>query len=111
MWLEQITANLLSNAIKFGAGKPVHVGVSELEGTIQVTVRDEGIGISETDQALLFQRFSRSDEARSYSGFGLGLWISRRLAEAMRGTLEVSSRIGEGSTFTLTLPRQRAQAA
>jgi len=104
--VDQVLVNLLSNAAKYGAGKPVEVSAGPaVPGWANVSVRDEGIGIAQEDLARLFGRFERLEPARNYGGLGLGLYISRQLAVAMRGSLDVTSAPGQGSTFTLQLPR------
>jgi signal transduction histidine kinase len=100
----QITDNLLSNAIKYGAGAPIEISLVRDGATARLTVTDHGIGIPAADQARLFERFERAVTRRQTGGFGIGLWLSRQLATAMRGEISVSSVPGEGSTFTLLLP-------
>jgi signal transduction histidine kinase len=68
-------------------------------------VRDRGKGIDPQDQELIFDRFGRAVSRNDYGGFGLGLWVVRRLAEALHGTARVESSPGDGSTFTIELPR------
>lgn len=104
--LEQVVANLLSNAVKYGAGAPVDVEVLAGPGAeeARLVVRDRGIGIAPEDQRRIFQRFERAVSERHYGGFGLGLWIGRQVVEAMGGTIEVESAIGQGATFTVRLP-------
>jgi two-component system, OmpR family, sensor kinase len=104
MALEQIVENLLSNAIKFGAGAPVEITLARASGAARLTVRDRGVGISPEDQARIFDRFERVVTAQPRGGFGLGLWIARRLVEVLGGTILMTSAAGEGSTFTVTLP-------
>lgn len=104
MRLEQIVTNLLSNAIKYGEGKPVEVGVAREGDWAALTVRDQGIGISAEDQQRIFQRFERAVSGYQFAGLGLGLWIVRQVVEAMGGSIQVSSRPGEGATFTVRLP-------
>ena len=105
MRLEQILTNLLSNAAKYGQGKPIDVSIEGDEDGYLVRVRDRGIGIAPEDQERIFERFERAVSERNYGGLGLGLWISRRIALRLGGTLTVRSRLGEGSTFELRLPR------
>jgi len=110
--LEQILKNLLSNACKFTeeGGVELRVGLGE-PGTdgrprLALVVRDTGIGIPAEKQELIFEAFQQADgtTSRRYGGTGLGLSISREIAHLLGGELEVESRVGEGSTFTLLLP-------
>jgi signal transduction histidine kinase len=110
--ITQVLLNLLSNAIKFTAQGEVNLAVRR-EGTDLVfAVRDSGIGIPPEVLARLFQPFEQADNGttRKYGGTGLGLVISRRLAELMGGALAVASTPGVGSTFTLRLPLQESAA-
>ena len=103
--LRQILLNLLSNAIKFGRGKPIHVSSRPTtEGGIVVEVRDEGEGIATADLEKIFDEFVQLGKSQLTEGTGLGLPISRRLAEMLHGTLEVESEVGVGSTFRLIIP-------
>ena len=105
MRLEQVVDNLISNAIKYGAGKPVEVRLRDRGERVVLQVRDHGIGIEAADQTRVFERFERAVPTRQFSGFGLGLWIARRVVEAHGGTISVSSEPGAGATFTVELPR------
>ncbi|HEX8360726.1 MAG TPA: ATP-binding protein, partial [Longimicrobium sp.] len=99
----QVLLNLLSNAVKYGQGRPVHVRVLR-EGTgAVVEVSDSGPGIPAADLSRIFDDFVRLDDAPG-QGTGLGLPIARRLAQLLGGSLEVTSIVGEGSTFRLILP-------
>jgi signal transduction histidine kinase len=104
-WLVRIVSNLVSNAAKFGAGHPIDVELLGREDTVRLTVRDHGIGISQEEQARIFERFERAVSIREYGGFGLGLWIVRRMVEALGGVVHVESRPAEGATFMVDLPR------
>ncbi|MDC3961352.1 sensor histidine kinase [Polyangium jinanense] len=101
--IEQILTNLLSNAIKFGAGKPIEIFYGEEQGIARIVVKDHGIGIDPARQERIFERFERA-ASENYGGLGLGLYISRRIAEAHGGALRVQSEPGVGSSFTLELP-------
>lgn len=104
--LRQILLNLFSNAFKFGAGNPVNVRcVEQEEDGVVVEVEDRGVGIAADDHERIFEEFVQlSDQERA--GTGLGLPISRALAELLGGKLELDSRPGEGSVFRLHLPRR-----
>ncbi|HEY2198815.1 MAG TPA: HAMP domain-containing sensor histidine kinase, partial [Mycobacterium sp.] len=102
--VEQAVENLLSNALKFGAGKPVTVRLRSGEGSACLEVQDRGIGMLADQQARIFGRFEQAVTQHRGSGYGVGLWVANRLVRAMDGRIAVSSRVGEGSTFTITLP-------
>jgi len=103
--LRQILLNLLSNAIKFGKGKPIRVtSRPQQDGGIVLEVCDEGEGIAPADQEKIFDEFVQLGKTQLTEGTGLGLPISRRLAEMLNADLEVYSELGKGSTFRLTLP-------
>lgn len=109
--VRQILLNLLSNAIKFGEGKPIEVEwTPTADGGVRVAVRDRGQGVDPADSARIFEEFVQVGTGGA-GGTGLGLPISRRLAELLGGRLEVESEPGKGSTFTLTLPARAPQAA
>jgi PAS domain S-box-containing protein len=103
--VRQIVLNLLSNAIKFGGGKPISVATRPTpeRGAI-IEVQDLGPGIPEADQEIIFHEFVQLGKNQLHEGTGLGLPISRRLAEMLGGTLDVISTPGEGSSFRLCLP-------
>jgi PAS domain S-box-containing protein len=103
--LRQILLNLLSNAIKYNhTGGNVWVGWTDSEGQIALTVRDDGQGVAAEHLDRLFTPFDRlGAEASGVEGTGIGLALTRALAEMMGGTITVESTLGQGSTFTLTL--------
>ncbi|MBR7826023.1 sensor histidine kinase KdpD [Actinospica sp. MGRD01-02] len=106
---ERVVANLVGNAVKH-TDSPVTVTVSALGGQIEVRVIDRGPGIPEEDWDLLFRPFQRLGDRDNTSGVGLGLALSRGLAEAMGGTLVPEDTPGGGVTMVLTLPAAAAQA-
>lgn len=105
--LQQVVGNLLSNAVKYGQGKPIEISLGGDADMAYLTVTDHGIGIEPEMQKRLFQRFERGLPGRHghRGGFGLGLWITKEIVEAMGGRISVDSRPGEGSTFRIALPR------
>jgi two-component system OmpR family sensor kinase len=103
----QLAGILLDNAVKYTPeGGKVMVRVREGDGQVVLEVSDTGIGIADAQLPLIFERFYRSDPSRTKGGAGLGLSIARQIAEAHGGTIEVSSKPREGSTFTLLLPKR-----
>jgi PAS domain S-box-containing protein len=104
--VEEVVTNLVTNAMKYGAGRPIEVALTASDDAATLHVTDHGIGIPEDAQAQIFERFERVAPVRHYGGFGLGLWIARKLVEAHAGTITVQSRVGEGSAFTVELPRR-----
>jgi PAS domain S-box-containing protein len=108
--LRQILLNLFGNACKFtDHGGHITVDCVEHDDVVDICVRDTGIGIPADQVEYIFEPFAQVDPrlTRSEGGVGLGLAISRDLARGMGGDLSVTSRLGEGSTFTLRLPRGR----
>lgn len=106
--LRQLLINLMENAIKYTpVGGTITIGLENVGDQVNVFVTDTGIGISPESQERIFDRFYRTDKARSreLGGSGLGLSIVQWIAEAHNGTISVESRLNEGSKFTLTLPR------
>ncbi len=102
--LDELVSSLLDNAAKFGAGKPVAVTVSQVDGSAELTVSDQGAGIPPDRVAHVFERFERAVPASHYGGLGLGLFLAKAIAEAHGGALSVDNRPGEGVTFTARLP-------
>jgi signal transduction histidine kinase len=107
----QLLANLVSNAIKYSpAGGEVRVALDCIGGEACVRVSDQGIGMSPDQIERLFQPFTRLYRGQEIHGLGLGLYISKAIAEAHGGRIWVESRPGQGSTFTVTLPLPTAPA-
>lgn len=109
--ISQLLINLLSNAVKYSPdGSEVRVTVRRVGGEAVVAVSDRGAGISHEQQQLLFQPFSRLQRDRTAPGTGLGLYISRAVAEAHGGRIWVESEANTGSTFTVALPASEDRA-
>jgi signal transduction histidine kinase len=114
--LAQVLLNLVGNAIKFTDAGEVVIKASSADGSFNVTVRDTGPGISQADQARLFQEFQQADNSitKKKGGTGLGLAISKRIIEMHGGKIRVDSVVGRGSTFSFSLPvtvKQQARPA
>lgn len=105
--LREVITNLVTNAIKYTKEGSVTVDVTGDDQHVFVSVKDTGLGIPAEDMSHLFQKFYRVDnsDTREIGGTGLGLYLARRLCEAMDGHLNVESAYGEGSTFTVDVPR------
>jgi signal transduction histidine kinase len=101
--IERIVGNLVDNAIKYGR-EDVMVCVRQLDGTVAIDVTDRGPGIPSHHLPHLFERFFKADPARAGTGTGLGLSIVHENVRLLGGSVQVRSRIGEGSSFTVTLP-------
>jgi len=102
--VEQMIGNLLSNALKYGAGMPIDIVPSARDGWAEVTVRDRGMGISAVDLERIFGRFERAVSVRNYGGLGLGLYMTRQIAQSHGGSISATSAPGEGAAFTIRLP-------
>jgi PAS domain S-box-containing protein len=104
--LERVIANLLTNALKYSAeDAPVTARLSRSESTVTLEVIDRGIGVAPESIEMLFDRYYRTAGGKTRaSGLGLGLYIARLVLEAHGGRIDVTSKVGEGSTFRLTLP-------
>ncbi|MET0387941.1 MAG: response regulator [Polyangiales bacterium] len=108
--LDQIVTNLLSNALKYGAGSRIVVTTSRTDDRAELRVKDGGIGIAPEDHERVFERYERAVSFRHYGGLGLGLFIVRKLAEGMGGTVRVESSVlagpdsgPTGTTFLLSM--------
>jgi signal transduction histidine kinase len=105
--LRQVLANLIENAVKYtNTGGRVEIDAAADQTWVRVMVRDTGIGISEADAPLVWDRLYRADASRSARGLGLGLSLVKAIVEAHRGRVELQSVPGQGSTFTVVLPVQ-----
>src|SRR5215218_4845490 len=104
----QVASILLDNAVKYTPdGGSVTASVGEEDGSVALAVSDTGIGISEDQLPLIFERFHRGDPSRSEGGVGLGLAIARQIAESHGGQIRAQSTPSKGSTFTLLLPPRK----
>jgi signal transduction histidine kinase len=103
-----LVSNVLSNAIKYSdpAGSPVRVVIDSADGAIMISFHDHGVGIAHDDLAYVFEPFYRADRSRSRDtgGYGIGLSLAKRIVEAHGGSIEVSSRLGEGTSVLVSVP-------
>jgi signal transduction histidine kinase/FixJ family two-component response regulator len=106
--IDQALGNLLSNAIKYGVGRPIEVRLTVNHAHVQLSVRDQGMGIAAVDIERIFGRFERAVSVRHYGGLGLGLYVTREIVLAHQGSIEAHSEPGAGATFTIRLPLEPA---
>ncbi|HYE84471.1 MAG TPA: HAMP domain-containing sensor histidine kinase [Clostridia bacterium] len=107
--MSQVLVNLISNALKYsGNDSHVTIAVDEDGANTIITVSDTGIGISEDDLPYVFERFYRADKSRNRmtGGSGIGLTIAKAIVEAHKGDISVKSKLGEGTVFTVVIPKQ-----
>ena len=110
-WTEEALCNLIDNAVKYTpAGGSVEVSVRSYELFCRVTVSDTGPGIPESEHPKIFRRFYRAPAAEKVPGSGLGLYLAREIAAGEGGYLKVESRVGEGSRFSIYLPREKRES-
>jgi signal transduction histidine kinase len=105
--IRQVLLNLLSNAVKFTPpGGRIAIQAMPTDGAVELSVSDTGIGIAPGDQAAIFEEFRQvgTDYARKHEGTGLGLALARKFVELHGGKIWVQSQVGQGATFTFTVP-------
>lgn len=106
-FLQKVICNLLENGAKYSkAGTPITLSAEAVNGSVAISVADRGVGIDASEQSLIFERFYRArSQSNGTSGTGMGLAISRAIVLAHGGDIKVTSQVGHGSVFTVTLPR------
>lgn len=113
--IKQILLNLLGNAIHYTNQGAITVGIQLIPGTIKISIEDTGVGIAEDQQAVLFRKFQQVGSkihSRDVMSTGLGLYISKMIAEAMGGTVQLErSELGKGSVFSVTLPTREKDSS
>ncbi|MBP3272178.1 MAG: HAMP domain-containing histidine kinase [Ruminococcus sp.] len=106
-WTLEALCNIIDNAIKYTPeGGRVHISVSEFESFVRITVADTGCGIPENELSQIFGRFYRGSNVRSQDGVGIGLYLSRQIAEGQGGYITAASSPGRRSEFSLFLPKR-----
>jgi len=108
--LEQVLAELVHNALKFAPGGRITISARSGLDQVSVSVSDNGAGIASDDLLHIFQRFYKADKSRGEQGTGLGLTIAKHIIEAHGGKIWAESTLGQGSTFTFTLPTGETQS-
>jgi signal transduction histidine kinase len=107
--IRQIMSNLIENALKYSPeGSKVRVGVFDLSSETLLEVSDDGPGIAAAEIGTIFERFKQMESSSRSGGFGLGLYIVKSLVDQHRGTIEVESEPGSGTTFRVRLPKRAA---
>jgi len=107
--VKQILLNLLSNAVKFTSeGGRIGIKAIPVDGSVEISVSDTGIGITSEDQATIFEEFRQvgTADAQKHEGTGLGLTLAKKFVELHGGRIWVESEVGKGSSFTFTLPER-----
>jgi two-component system, NtrC family, sensor histidine kinase KinB len=103
--LERVVVNLLTNALKYSPpASPIELRIQQTAEVVELSVRDQGLGLLPEDAVRLFQKYYRTKEGRRAKGAGLGLYICRLIVEAHGGAIRVASQPGQGAIFTVTLP-------
>lgn len=107
---ERVISNLLSNAIKFTpSGGGVSLNIQRCGNTVQLSVSDTGPGIEASELPYLFDKYHREPHSRRIEGSGLGLFIVRTVVQAHGGTVELASKVGKGTTVTVSFPIDTAE--
>lgn len=111
--LVDLFVTLLDNAVKYSpAGKSVSITTKRTDGAVEISIKDEGVGIKEKDLPLIFDRFFRADSARARNGtggYGLGLAIAKKIVDLHHGSIRAESKVNKGSNFIVRLPTAQSE--
>lgn len=109
LYLEEILQNFITNSLKYTHEGGITIATSEDAEGLRIKVIDTGIGISKFDQKRIFQKFYRSEDyrTRETSGTGLGLYVCKKLAEKLHVQIVFESRLNNGSTFSMVIPKNQ----
>ena len=107
-WTSEALYNILDNAVKYSQeGSEIYIQVKAYELFVCIEIRDEGMGIPEEEVPLIFQRFYRGKNVNEEEGVGIGLYLTRQIVEGQKGYIKTGSQIGQGSSFSVYLPKSR----
>lgn len=107
-WTAEALYNILDNAVKYsGAGSNIYIQVKEYELFVCIKISDCGMGIAEEEIPLIFQRFYRGKQVKEEEGVGIGLYLTRQIIEGQKGYIKVGSKPGQGSDFSVYLPKSK----
>lgn len=109
--MEQVFTNIITNSIRYGQGRPITISMRNLQDSVRITVKDNGLGIPLPEQQKIFERYERGAVTRERSGLGLGLFICKQIVDAHNGRIWVESEVNKGSTFYLDLPRSSSNVS
>lgn len=104
-WTVEAICNLVDNAVKYTRTGGITISIDVYEMFVRIDIADTGMGIAEEEQAKIFQRFYRSERAHDQEGVGIGLYLAREILSGQGGYIKVASKPGEGSVFSVFLPR------
>ena len=104
--IEQVMVNLLTNAMKYGSKKPIEIKVESDTHSAKIFIQDHGIGIQNHKLSKIFNRFEQAISHNNISGLDLGLYIAKEIVSSHHGSIQVKSKLGHGSLFTVELPIQ-----
>jgi signal transduction histidine kinase len=102
--IQQVIINLISNSMKYGPDKPIEIITQRIDCKAEIKIKDHSSGIAKIDHTRIFEQFVKASSIKHYGGLGLGLYISKQIIEAHRGSIRVESVPGNGSTFIVELP-------
>lgn len=104
-WTLEAVCNILDNAVKYTSKGSISLSVTAYEMFVRIDIKDSGIGIKEEELPKIFSRFYRSEDTKNMEGVGIGLYLSRQILSEEGGYIKVSSLYGQGSTFSVFLPK------
>ena len=107
-WTSEALYNILDNAVKYSPeGSSIHVHIKAYELFVCIEISDEGMGIAEEELPFIFQRFYRGKNVKEEEGVGIGLYLARQIIEGQKGYIKAGSKTGQGSSFSVYLPKSR----